>query len=222
MATVFMERVGFGPDLDVGEGRLRGVRILGASPTKNGNIYTPEAVRRAVPLYEGAVVNVDHPSRERPHEDRKLSDRIGWLEGVTVDKAGGLTGTLNLLTSHPLFGPIMEAARRNPSLLGMSHNVEGRFHRKDGKRVVESIERVVSVDLVADPASTKSLYESLTDLGEPIRTGEPTPPPWAFPETSHRLLGKSHRRSDKLTLRRLLGKPAVADYEAAKKRLFIK
>jgi hypothetical protein len=44
--------------------------------------------------------------------------------------------------------------------VGFSHNVEARTARRGNRVVVEAITRVQSVDLVADPATTRGLFES--------------------------------------------------------------
>ena len=139
-------------------GIIRGVRILGPV-SANGRKYVPSAISGALAMYEGRPVNANHPPRSAPDSDRQVQDRIGWLSGVKLTD-GGLSGDLNILTGHPLASAVLEAADRNPALFGLSHNAEGRTRRENGSTLVEEIVRVRSVDLVSDPASTKSLFES--------------------------------------------------------------
>ena len=139
-------------------GVIRNVRILGPK-SANGRRYLPEAIRNARGLYEGRAVNVNHPPRMTPDGDRKVEDRIGWLQAVAV-RDDGLNGCLYLLKSHPFTAVVLEAAERNPQLLGLSHNAEGKTKREYNVIVVEEIISVRSVDLVADPASTPGLFES--------------------------------------------------------------
>jgi hypothetical protein len=141
-------------------GVIRGVRILGPI-SANGRRYLPEAVSGAATMYEGRVVNLNHPCRDDPMGDRSINDRFGWLENVQVVD-GGLSGDLLYLKSHPQAEAIAEAAERNPRLFGLSHNAEGKTSRKNGTTIVEEITSVRSVDIVSDPASTKSLFESQT------------------------------------------------------------
>ena len=54
--------------------------------------------------------------------------------------------------------------------MGFSHNVEARTARRGDRVVVEAITRVQSVDLVADPATTRGLFES-QDIS-PLPLGE--------------------------------------------------
>ncbi len=51
-------------------------------------------------------------------------------------------------------------AEHAPENVGFSHNVEARTVRRGERVVVEAITRVQSVDLVADPATTRGLFES--------------------------------------------------------------
>ncbi|MGO9597438.1 MAG: hypothetical protein ACLP7Q_05395, partial [Isosphaeraceae bacterium] len=50
--------------------------------------------------------------------------------------------------------------------VGFSHNVEARTSRRGDRVVVEAILRVQSVDLVADPATTRGLFESAATAGD--------------------------------------------------------
>ena len=51
-------------------------------------------------------------------------------------------------------------AEHAPENVGFSHNVEARTARRGEEVVVEAITRVQSVDLVADPATTRGLFEA--------------------------------------------------------------
>ena len=145
--------------VDRENGVIRDVRILGPS-SLNGRQYSKQAVQNARELYEGKVVNFDHPHRDMPDAERSVADRAGWLEDVHF-KDGGLTGDLHILKADPRAEKICEAAERRPELFGLSHNVEGKTRRENGKTLVEEILRVRSVDVVSDPASTRSLFESI-------------------------------------------------------------
>ena len=91
--------------------------------------------------------------------------RVGFVSaGHPKDVAAredGLYGDLHYLRSHPLAEMTAEAAERLPEALGLSHNAEGRVAQSGGTAVVEEIVRVRSVDLVADPATTRSLFEEV-------------------------------------------------------------
>jgi hypothetical protein len=144
--------------VDAAAGIVRGVKVLGLV-SDNGRRYLAEAVRAAAPLYEGKGVYLDHPAR--PGLQRSARDRIGWLQRVRVE-ADGLYADLHLLTSDPASAKILEAADKRPELFGLSHNAEGKGDHEGGVFVVSEITEVRSVDLVADPATNKSLFEGRT------------------------------------------------------------
>ncbi len=157
-------------------GVIHDVRILGPS-SANRRRYLPEAISAARNLYEGKPVNYDHPRRDGAGAERSIDDRAGWLLNVQVSK-GGLSGDFHYLKSDPRAAKIVEAAERNPNLFGLSHNAEGRTRRDGEITIVEEITKVRSVDLVSDPATTRSLFESMeqehmTTIKEIIRRAGP-------------------------------------------------
>jgi hypothetical protein len=153
--------------VDRAGGVIRGVRVLGLI-SKNGREYPRATVARAAGLYEGVRVNVNHP-KGTPSGSRDYQDRLGQLRNVTAD-GSGLRGDLHANPKHTLFEQLAWDAENSPESVGLSHNVEARTSRRDGKTIVEEITRVVSVDLVADPATTRGLFEHTEDTSpEPVK-----------------------------------------------------
>ncbi len=134
-------------------GVLSGVKLLGLE-SKNGRSYPKSTIAKAAALYEGAKVNVNHT-----RESRQYQDRIGNVRGVTV-REDGLYGDFHFNPKHPVVGQLLWDAVNAPGNVGFSHDVEARCAKQGGKTVVEEIIRVQSVDLVADPATTRGLFES--------------------------------------------------------------
>lgn len=146
---------------------LTGVKVLGLE-SANGRRYLPEAVSAALSLYEGVKVNVNHPEGN-PNGSRGLLDRFGRLSNVRVE-GDCLRGDLKYNPKHPAAEAVAWWAENDPGAIGLSHNAVGSGESdKDGVFVVEKIVAVRSVDLVADPATTKGLYES--HLMDPDLTG---------------------------------------------------
>ena len=137
---------------------IRGVKILGLD-SQNGRSYLPAALAAAVPLYEGAKVNVNH-AKGHPTAPRDYQDRIGRLRGVHARAGAGLFGDLHLNPRHALAEQLLWDAAHAPENVGFSHNVQARTAQREGRTVVESIVAVHSVDLVADPATTRGLFET--------------------------------------------------------------
>jgi hypothetical protein len=142
--------------VDPAGGVIRGVKILGLV-SRNGREYDAAAVAKAKPLYEGAKVNVNH-SRGNPSGPRDYQDRMGQVRQVRV-AADGLYGDFHFNPKHPLAEQLLWDAEHAPENVGFSHNVEARTSKRGGKVVVEEITNVTSVDLVADPATTRGLFE---------------------------------------------------------------
>ena len=137
---------------------IRNVKLLGFV-SKNGREYTPEAIKEAVPLYEGAPVNVDHTLDSKT--PRSVHDRLGRLINVHFVEGEGLYGDLVYLEKHPMAERLVEAAERMPDAMGFSHSADGLVRKlKGGIEQVYKISKVNSVDLVADPATCNSLSES--------------------------------------------------------------
>lgn len=136
---------------------IRGVKVLGLK-SANGREYTPEAVSRARGLYESKQVNINHRD-PNARGSRDLRDRFGVLRNIVVAD-DGLRGDLHFNPKHALAEQVIYDAENSPNSLGLSHDAEGRTARRGGKTIVEEIVNVRSVDLVGDPATTRSLFES--------------------------------------------------------------
>jgi hypothetical protein len=145
-------------EVDRHAGVIRGVKILGLQ-SRNGRTYLPEALAEAVPLYEGAKVNVNHP-KGCPNAPRDYQERIGVIRGAVVRPGEGLFGDLHFNPKHALAEQLIWDAEHLPENVGFSHNVEARTSRSGDQVIVEAILRVQGVDLVADPATTRGLFES--------------------------------------------------------------
>lgn len=144
-----------GARVDREAGVIRGVLLCGFT-SANARDYPASVLREAAAKYERRPVNYDHA------REGTVARRAGWVENVRAGDDGRPRGDLHLLKSHPNYGAVIEAAERNPSLFGMSHVAHCRTSTRSGREVVEAIERVESIDLVADPATTQSLFESRT------------------------------------------------------------
>lgn len=146
-------------DIDREKGVLRGVKILGLR-SKNGRNYAPDALQRAVPLYEGAKVNVNHAKGD-PNSPRDYQDRIGTIRDVVFREHDGLFAEFHFNPRHALADQLAWDAANAPENVGFSHNVRAKLRQENGQPVVEEIVSVQSVDLVADPATTQGLFEEV-------------------------------------------------------------
>jgi regulator of replication initiation timing len=143
--------------VDREKGVIYGVKIIG-NVSKNGREYPQSTLARAKSMYEGKAVNIDHAAK--PGEPRGVRDRFGNIRSVT-ERADGLYGDLHFNPKHALAEQVAWDAENNPSNIGLSHNSAGRVVSRNGKAIVEEITSVASVDLVADPATTRGLFEGI-------------------------------------------------------------
>ncbi|MHC4179900.1 MAG: hypothetical protein ACYSWU_20530 [Planctomycetota bacterium] len=161
-----------GASLTSEEGVIRGVKILG-SESKNGRTYPKQTMAAAAHLYEGAKVNVNHPTGD-PKQQRGYEARLGKLDSVRLGEGDtGLFADLKYNPKHALAEQLKWDAENAPENVGMSHNVMAKITRRGKTAVVEEITRVQSVDLVADPATTRGLFEA-TETTEEEGANMPT------------------------------------------------
>lgn len=130
----------------------------------NRRLYPKEVMNRAYTLYEGAKVYMDHPTRledaQRP--ERSVRDLVGYMENVQADMIADLVVVKHQEEICPL---IEESISTGRDLVGLSHNILAltRIARQaDGPvQVVESIEKVKSVDIVTEQAAGGKFKELL-------------------------------------------------------------
>ncbi|MGC1272371.1 MAG: hypothetical protein WBC44_01595 [Planctomycetaceae bacterium] len=144
--------------VDRERGVIRGVKALGRE-SKHGRTYSAKALNDAAGLYEGVKVNIDHPNRKAGSIERGFTEAIGELRNASV-REDGVYADLHYAKSHPYAELLAESAERFPRKFGLSHVADGDEKRNAGKTIVESINRVISVDVVGSPATNAGLFES--------------------------------------------------------------
>jgi hypothetical protein len=157
--------------IDRDAGLLRGVKLLGLV-SKNGREYPEATLARAASLYDGAKVNVNHP-KGHPLAPRDYQDRLGTIRNVAARPGEGLFGDLQYNPKHALAEQLLWDAEHAPENVGFSHNVQARTAKRGDQTIVEEILAVASVDLVADPATTRGLFEAAS----PTRPKSQVPSP---------------------------------------------
>jgi hypothetical protein len=147
-----------------------------------GTDYLPEALRSALPLYEGINVNVDHPPRKDPDQERSALTRFAWLEEARITGEGIFADLHFLDPADPLAVKMLNAAELKPDAFALSHNAIGKGEVRGGRYVVTEIPEVRSVDIVADGGTNRSLFESKgkkpmkTTLRKLIKESKALPP----------------------------------------------
>lgn len=141
---------------------VSGVKLMGIE-SKNRRRFSAEALKNIFELSDGAKINVNHNSRDLS-APRDYGDRIGSVISRTLE-SDGIYGTIKINPKHPLAEQFFWDAENAPQNCGMSpvYAPHKTSRAKDGFLLVESVAKVSSIDLVADPATTNSLKESQGD-----------------------------------------------------------
>lgn len=142
-------------EIDEANPVVPGVKILGEE-SRNKRRYLPESVSPA--QYDRLPINLNHP--DGPKGQRRVQDRFGWFENAVKDGADW-RGDLRYNPRHPFAPQFAWLVKNNPSLVGMSHDAIGTGRNENGVFIVEKVTEIKSVDIVADPATTKGLFESM-------------------------------------------------------------
>lgn len=173
--------------VDKENGIVRDVKVVGLK-SRHGYEYTPQALQGAIPLYEGVRVNIDHPDRKTPDASRSYRDRFGMLTNVHFVEGDGLRADLAYNPDHALANQFAWDAKHNPTACGFSHNARGPLRQRGQKLLCESIDAVRSVDLVADAATTRSLFEGKPRMKIRKRSGGGKPSKLSRLETRRALV----------------------------------
>jgi hypothetical protein len=183
-----LERTDLGPTphrVDAEKGIIYDVKVLGLE-SRNGRRYTRRALAEALHRYEGLPVNVDHPPEGQHNRPRRVADRLGKLTEAKIG-ADGIRADLRFNPRHPIADQLVWFAQHQPEALGLSHNADGKVRRQGGEVLVEAIPNVRSADLVCEPATTRSLYESRETMADDLEddgTEVETPAPGGKGEAS--------------------------------------
>lgn len=139
---------------------IKNVAII-SKESKNNRIYSDEALNDVIELAEGAKSFADHPVKGMIRSVKML---IGKLTNAhKVDGKG--YADFEILENHKNW--IFPIAKQMPEVAGMSIIARGKISpEKDerGREVVESVSELKSIDLVSEPATTKSLFEIYENL----------------------------------------------------------
>ena len=169
-------RAGSPLKVDRERGVIENVKVLGFHSRNshglreavNGTEYTRKCMEGALPLYEGADVLVDHEVSKRA---RGTGDVFGQLRGARLAE-DGIRADLHYLKSHPLAERICEDVERSLGVYGLSHDARAgreRFDPASKRLVIESLNAVMSVDLVRKPASNANLWEGQQPMSTTLR-----------------------------------------------------
>lgn len=138
---------------------MRGVCLLGPV-SKRGHIYSRQAQEDVASLARGCKVFLNHPS---PTEEKTGRRDIGRLIGVVENArvvGRKVFGDVRLLQNDAAAQKLVSVAKLLPAGVGLSIDAAGEMSRSNGKKQVESVHQLNSIDLVARSATTNNLFES--------------------------------------------------------------
>lgn len=139
---------------------LHNVVLLASRKTKNNRTYPVDVLQRAVGMFENVPAYMNHPDKKR-----NVQDAIGVYRSPRLE-AERLLADLVLFENHPNAGQIMDIARHKPKEIGLSLNARGKVQKTTEGDMVSEIAEVLSVDIVAEPASTRNLFEDAAGASE--------------------------------------------------------
>lgn len=158
--TVLTESVGEDRINDE-QGVISNVKVLGRS-SENKREYSDRAMQDACRLYEGCEVNMNHPPRANAAAERGMIEGWGILKQCRVG-SDGVYADLHYLREHTETPLVIERIKRGFPI-GLSHNAMGNAVHRSGKLIVESVDKVRSVDMVRKPATNVNLFESEDEM----------------------------------------------------------
>lgn len=137
---------------------IKHVKILGKESV-NGRDYSRVITPKTSAMYEGASVYIGHVKNANESRSSNYGDRIGTIRNP-VAESDGIYGDLHYNPKHPIAEAFVYDAKNSPTNLGLSHHADLVMSNAGKKNIVESIEKVHSVDLVNRPATNNGLFES--------------------------------------------------------------
>lgn len=166
---------------------VRGVKVLGAR-SSNGlrgaklTRYSDAALVEAKKVYDGLKSYTNHPANRDPNGERNVEHLLGFLENLEARSGDGVYADYTVVPTHPFAPTFVWLAEHRPAGVGLSHNARGAGSVQGDEFVIESIKSARSADVVTEPATTVSLFESKeTPMGAPTAPATPAPASPATP-----------------------------------------
>ncbi len=166
--------------VDREKGIIYGVRILGSESKNTYGVagveateYSAAAHADARRMYEGITANLNH-IRDKGRE-RQVQDSFAVIKNPVTALEDGhpvTRGDLHCITAHEMTGRVMEDVEKKLGVFGLSHDAySGKEHVDKGRKrlVIESMRKVVSVDLVIGAATNRNLWESVAYQPQTVR-----------------------------------------------------
>lgn len=146
------------------EGLQWEVVLIRGGASKNANYYTDAVLREAAPMFEGIKVFAKSDRDHIAGEAKDVRNIVGWIssptfvEGTAGSDTGEVRGTLHLVESAPVRGPLVDAWKRGKKdLMGLSIDADAKARKRTagGKTFREATQftRIRSVDVIVEPSA---------------------------------------------------------------------
>ena len=126
-------------------------------PGSKPRIYSRQALKDAVSLFEGESIFLNH-EWDVPKGRRKFEHLLGRVTNVHVTEQG-MRGDYELSDKHPEAQRIADHYDKKLPLGGMSPDLDAEYAIVDGRQIIVKINKINSLDFVATPA-TGNIMES--------------------------------------------------------------
>jgi len=141
--------------------------------SKNKRYYPAQVLEQAVPLFEGAKCYLDH-SDIKGIPNRSVRELTGFYENV---KFAGKQVEADLQFLDTEAGKVgldiaKETVKHNKLLAGLSIRGVGSVRKVEEGHEVENLSKIISVDMVSDPAAGGEflrLYESVMEVKDDMK-----------------------------------------------------
>ncbi len=134
---------------------FKNVKLFGKN-NRMGRKYSDKAVSQLVKLYQNAYVYVDHQDPKLFGKvGRSYNERVGEVKNpVLIDNE--IYGDLYLNPKKAITESLVWDIENLSNGIGISHSIVG----DETNGVIDYVKNVNSLDIVSDPSTTKTFYES--------------------------------------------------------------
>jgi hypothetical protein len=154
--------------VDAEKGILYDVLFLGHS-SRNRADYSQAVMQEALSQYEGALSYSGH-TKDGTNPDPDKAFGVPRNCHVAAD---GIRGDYHFPPKHRLAEDLVWRAQQSPRSVGFSHDAECTFTMDKGRKRVQKIDTVFSVDYVTRPATTRGLFEDEGDDTQRMLESDP-------------------------------------------------
>jgi len=143
---------------------IKGVCPFGTDKSANNRIYKERAIESLTSLVNGSKMYLNHPTKSELKERDGVRDVRDWAGVFRNPRKESKKVFADLQVREQYWDLLRDVATLQPEGMGLSINARVKvFADEKGMESVEDVDTLRSVDLVANAATTRSLFESVMD-----------------------------------------------------------